>query len=425
MKKTALMLLFISATIFATAEVVHPFLYADTPYSPVHYVCDSPLNMRSSPGRDGQIIKRLSLGETVTLLEAGESETIDGITAWWYRALAEDKTEGWVFGGFLASQTLSLDLNTNGISDYVFFRVHSRDKQYFFDPERDLLIYIDGRRISANMISSYIEQPSHINFFMNRTRDTVALVLYNEYTPADQEWRDPVEYHLFKLDAQGLSFITSSIDMTGTIKPAIEAELGPGMFGLNHLVTYISQGSYGHVQEKHITAMPFRQMKTVPGGLVRQTLSITGHKTERMFNWVKPYRIGENEVTWDLWFQVMTQSEKLGYKFSGEETPGSLEKSASGIPDEQTADYPVGNISWSAGFPPIRLDCMTCQAMFQNTVTTGAQSCPVFSGSITGVLKRIMIFPHNSGFCAAETYTVPVRKLQLERLTVSVSPIKV
>lgn len=344
---TILTAIFLLLPGFLNAGVVHPFHY-DTPYSPVFYVCDAPLNMRDKPARSGAVVKQFALGEPVTLVRAGEQETIDGITAWWYRALAEDGTEGWVFGAFLASQTLELDLNTNGRKDYVFFRVHKEAEQYYFNAGEDLILYIDGRRISTDLIDRYIETPTHTSFFLNRTRDTVLILVHNEYENdgiSTYDMGEPSRYFLFKLDTDGLSYVIDSYDRKGLIEDTIQSVLGHSIVRLPHLGSYIATGSYGHVEFKSITGMRNREMKTIPGGIVRQTARNEDF-SQRMFNWVKPFEIGVFEVTHELWFQVMTQAEDIGYIFSGEETPGSIDNTQSGIPDESTKDQPVTSISW-------------------------------------------------------------------------------
>jgi len=66
------------------------------------YFTISNLRVRSEPdaSKDNQI-GRLQEYSIVELLEVGRTETIDGVTAPWYRVKAADGTTGWVFSGYL------------------------------------------------------------------------------------------------------------------------------------------------------------------------------------------------------------------------------------------------------------------------------------------------------------------------------------
>jgi SH3-like domain-containing protein len=63
------------------------------------------LRLRSEPetGKDNRIAS-IPKGSVVELLETGKLETIDDITAQWYKVKTANGTIGWVFSGYL-SQT--------------------------------------------------------------------------------------------------------------------------------------------------------------------------------------------------------------------------------------------------------------------------------------------------------------------------------
>jgi len=69
------------------------------------YYATETLRLRSEPetGKDNRIAS-ISKGNSVELLETGKTETIDGITAPWYKVKTANGTIGWVFSGYL-SQT--------------------------------------------------------------------------------------------------------------------------------------------------------------------------------------------------------------------------------------------------------------------------------------------------------------------------------
>jgi hypothetical protein len=66
-----------------------------------YYTTDS-LRLRSEPdtSKDNRITS-IPEGGSVELLEVGRTDTIEGMTAPWYRVRAADGTTGWVFSGFL------------------------------------------------------------------------------------------------------------------------------------------------------------------------------------------------------------------------------------------------------------------------------------------------------------------------------------
>jgi hypothetical protein len=61
----------------------------------------SNLRLRSLPGTNGKILATIPAGETVSLKETGEKETIDNITAPWVYVRTQDGKEGWCFSGYL------------------------------------------------------------------------------------------------------------------------------------------------------------------------------------------------------------------------------------------------------------------------------------------------------------------------------------
>ncbi|GMO28972.1 MAG: hypothetical protein Pg6A_16980 [Termitinemataceae bacterium] len=62
------------------------------------------LRIRSEPDRGAEnIIAMLAEGDTITLLEKGEMDSVDGIDAPWVKIKTADGTTGWVFSGYLTA----------------------------------------------------------------------------------------------------------------------------------------------------------------------------------------------------------------------------------------------------------------------------------------------------------------------------------
>jgi hypothetical protein len=66
------------------------------------YIVTENLRLRNSGNLSGGHILTIQRGRTVTVLEIGNEETINGITSNWVKVrLYDDDTEGWCFGGYL------------------------------------------------------------------------------------------------------------------------------------------------------------------------------------------------------------------------------------------------------------------------------------------------------------------------------------
>jgi hypothetical protein len=72
------------------------------------------LRLRGSPDTGGEILRTLAEGESVTVLESGLSETIDGITAPWVWVETRDGIQGWCFAGYLGPVRVRPDASESG-----------------------------------------------------------------------------------------------------------------------------------------------------------------------------------------------------------------------------------------------------------------------------------------------------------------------
>jgi hypothetical protein len=62
---------------------------------------DSGLRIRLRASTDAYVLGSLAKGESITILKTGETVTIGGITAPWYRIKKADGLIGWAFGGYI------------------------------------------------------------------------------------------------------------------------------------------------------------------------------------------------------------------------------------------------------------------------------------------------------------------------------------
>jgi len=88
-------------------EAKHPILYysgrdwgyREPPKKAV--TTDSGLRIRLRASTDAFVLGSLGKGEAITILKTGETVTLGGVTAPWYRIKKADGLIGWAFGGFI------------------------------------------------------------------------------------------------------------------------------------------------------------------------------------------------------------------------------------------------------------------------------------------------------------------------------------
>jgi len=92
-----------AATSFADSAVESATSDKTANTAAVYYATQN-LRLRSEPDTStDNRIKSIPAGERVELLETGKTQTIDGISAPWFRVKTEDGTTGWAFSGFLST----------------------------------------------------------------------------------------------------------------------------------------------------------------------------------------------------------------------------------------------------------------------------------------------------------------------------------
>lgn len=73
----------------------------DVRFAGLRYVAADNLRLRENPSLDSDKTGLILKGETVTVLEVGEKETIDSMESVWVKVRTTDGKEGWSFGGYL------------------------------------------------------------------------------------------------------------------------------------------------------------------------------------------------------------------------------------------------------------------------------------------------------------------------------------
>ncbi|MDR0320982.1 MAG: SH3 domain-containing protein [Treponema sp.] len=122
-----------------------------------YYILEDRVNIRSQPNSQGSIIGRLGLNDRIEVLsrEGGQWENIqqvDHIFSHWYK-IKFNNIVGYIFGGFIARETLVFDIDGNGQNDYFHYRVSDTNHVFWvINPRKDIFIYINNIRIPTDNI---------------------------------------------------------------------------------------------------------------------------------------------------------------------------------------------------------------------------------------------------------------------------------
>jgi hypothetical protein len=125
-----------------------------------YYVWDSPVNIRDSPGLNGNVIGQLGLDDKFTVLNAyydydnkyNYTEDIDGGYQWWYRIRTENNLQGYIYGYYIATKRVAHDIDQNGIMDYFYIIYGVWGTIYGdFVSLHYPIIYINNKRVSVGI----------------------------------------------------------------------------------------------------------------------------------------------------------------------------------------------------------------------------------------------------------------------------------
>jgi hypothetical protein len=108
---------------------------------------DYPVNIREEPGLKG----RVGMNDRIEILENSyKLQIIEDVLAYWYK-IRFNNIVGYIWGGYIAEQTLIDDIDKNGILDYFHVRV-SRVSHHYNERNgpRDTFIYINNRKIDTS-----------------------------------------------------------------------------------------------------------------------------------------------------------------------------------------------------------------------------------------------------------------------------------
>ncbi|GHV09007.1 hypothetical protein FACS189485_21140 [Spirochaetia bacterium] len=125
-----------------------------------YYILDYPINIRSRPDLQGEIIGKLNLNDRVQIIQCMENiQYIDNVYSYWYK-INFNEISGYIFGGYIALNRLTYDIDKNGIDDYIYFRYsNSIGSDFIIDSFQDVIIYINNKKITTQ--NMYRELPEN------------------------------------------------------------------------------------------------------------------------------------------------------------------------------------------------------------------------------------------------------------------------
>lgn len=147
-----------------------------------YYILDEPINVRDEPGMGGNKIDKLYVGEKIKVLGFGEHEALDGDRDfYWTNIEFHNGKTGWIYGKYIATNTIVCDFDQNGTKDYVFFRQRNNYILYFGYP-KDVIVYMNGKMLKMPPLPDEENEANRamdgtVTFYSSQKKDKVLIVL--------------------------------------------------------------------------------------------------------------------------------------------------------------------------------------------------------------------------------------------------------
>lgn len=147
-----------------------------------YYILDEPINVRDETGMGGNKIDKLYVGEKVKVLDFGNSEAIDGNAIFfWTKIEFHNGKTGWIYGKYIATNTIVCDFDQNGTKDYVFFRQYNEYILCYGYP-KDVIVYMNGKMLKMPPLSDEENEANRamdgtVELYSSQKKDKVLIVL--------------------------------------------------------------------------------------------------------------------------------------------------------------------------------------------------------------------------------------------------------
>jgi len=116
-----------------------------------YHILQNGVMTRAEPDENSDVIAELNLNDEIQIIEyTNKEEKINDVWGYWYK-IKHNNITGYIFGGYIAAETLITDIDKNGIKDYFYLRHSSKSGIY---PDKDIFIYINDQKIDTGILSA-------------------------------------------------------------------------------------------------------------------------------------------------------------------------------------------------------------------------------------------------------------------------------
>jgi hypothetical protein len=165
-------------------------------------------NVRTEPNRNSKAIAVLNTHDEIEILEnTFVEEKINDVWGFWYK-IKYGNVSGYTFGGNIAYKAFVTDIDKNGVKDFFYFRFSENyHGGHYIEPDKDVIIYVNGQRINTNVLSESERYLDKRRFEWCEFEEDEGCVLVG----LTQYGRHQYEYmHIFKVTPDGkIEFITN------------------------------------------------------------------------------------------------------------------------------------------------------------------------------------------------------------------------
>jgi hypothetical protein len=138
-----------------------------------YYLLDGVVNVRSEPNLSGSVIGQLDINSQVNIIECSfNAQIIDDVSAYWYK-IEHNNSYGYIWGGYIAVETLVYDIDNNGVNDYFHYRfsgISGRTAGFknITNGFSDVFVYINSKKISLELGGNYqfLDEYNDINRYI-------------------------------------------------------------------------------------------------------------------------------------------------------------------------------------------------------------------------------------------------------------------
>lgn len=136
-------------------------------FEPGEYYLLSNTNVYEFPHINSKSIGYLRMHDKIIIIEDVHNQhDINDVMSCWYK-INYNNLEGYIFGGNIAKETFICDMDNNGINDYFQYRISHAAANWQINSMKDIIIFINGKRISTDQLNAGINEYGFLLRFFN------------------------------------------------------------------------------------------------------------------------------------------------------------------------------------------------------------------------------------------------------------------